>query len=332
MPGDAPTMAASSSPPSFGRQMAQLVVIPAVIALSCVVVALLFTYLTGRPDTIETQLLQLRQSSGLGRLPMGLQDPRYKDRGRAAASLAQSLRTITQPQRRTTVSAALSDILAHHIGEQEHTLRAYLLLALAQLGQPDTLAVIVEHLDHPSPNVAIAAVQALLEYPDRGAAAETIPALRRAATRPDANLRSVTAAALGAMADPDDAATRAVLRDVLANTDGAAREARWNAAAALARLGDEQGAQVVAQLLLSRQALAQTGSGGPNAVTPQEQTRIILATLATLATSLRLPDADVWASVEHLAGADPDLSVRKRARQLLDAHDADAAGAMRQGG
>lgn len=315
---DTPRPAGVGSP-GFGRQMAQLIVIPAVIALGCVVVALLFAYLTGRPDTVETQLLQLRQTSGLGRLPMGLQDPRYKDRGRAAASLAQSIRTLDDPDKRADISAQLADILSHDVGEQESTLRAYLLLALAQLGQPEALGLIVEHLDDPQPTAAIAAVRALLEYPDREAARSAIGPLRRAAGRSDANLRALVAAALGAMAVADDEQTKVVLREMMTSTGAADREARWNAAAALARLGDEQGTRVMAHLLLSREALARLGGpGDPSAISKPGQTRIILASLGTLAIATDVIDPQVWASVRLLASDDPDITVRKQARQLLD--------------
>ncbi len=318
MPDD-PAVDPATGPVGFGRQMAQLVVIPAAIAVGCVVVVLMFAYLTGRPDSVETQLLQLRQTSGLGRLPMGLQDPRYKDRGRAAASLAQSIRTIDDPRQRATLSMSLADILANDIGPQEHLLRAYVLLALAQLGQAESVGPIVEHLSHADATVSAAAVQALLQHPDREAARQGVEALRALLARQEARVRSLAAAALGALARDDDQATKSALRDAISGTGMDYRESRWNATVALARLGDADAAHGVAALLLNRESLAampvETDRGEGRMLSVDDQTRLLLAVLAA---APMIDETSVWQRVEQLAADDPDVAVRRRARQLLE--------------
>ena len=172
MPGQQSTPP-SGSPPSapdkptpWGLQMAQLVIIPALIVIACITLAWMFSVLAGAKDDIDTHLLKLRQSSGAGKLAMGLQDPRYKDRGLAAYNIATMIRHETDPDEKLRISTALAEILEQHVAPDEYVLQDYLLRALGQLGQPGGLDAIMERLDAPHPRIRQGAIGGVLSWPD----------------------------------------------------------------------------------------------------------------------------------------------------------------------
>jgi hypothetical protein len=177
---------------------------------------------------------------------------------------------------------------------------------------------ILDHLPHADATVGAAAVQALLQHPDRQAARQGVAALRTALAGPHAQVRSLAAAALGELAQSDDHATRDALRVAASGTGADFRESRWNATVALARLGDADAAHGVAVLLMNRETLASMpahgGPGQPRSLSADDQTRLLLSVLAV---APMIDHPAVWQRVEVLAESDPDLSVRKRAKEIL---------------
>lgn len=317
--GDQPT-----APPSFTRQMAQLVIIPALIVVAVLAVMGLFAVMAGQQDSIEDQLNRLRQSSGQGRLPMGLQDPRYKDRSLAAHNLAAMLPTIKDPAERARISRELVDILDRHIDPTETELVAFTVLAIGQLGEEGGLDAILARRDASQPGVRRAVAEACANWPDRPEARRGIPILIDYLIDDSPQVATVSATALGALAQPDDAQVVASLREAMGTSDPARRDVRWNAAVALARLGDSRASQFVAGLLLDRQALAQTnqitadGAMTHRTLTPAVQDKVILSTLAAAGS---MTDSVIWGKIGELAENDPNMTVRKAAQGLLQQYE-----------
>lgn len=321
MPADADDAQATIAvppPPGFGRQMAQLVIIPAVIVIVAVGVALLFGRLASTSDSLDNHLLQLSQGSGAGKMVYDLQDPRYKDRGLAAYNIATIIPSIRDPAERRRVSDELTKILRQHVNEDEDLLHIYLLTALGQLGQENAVPTIVSYLDASRPMVRQGAVRGLLSHPDAEAARAGLAGLQALMADADPNVRAEAAAALGELARPGDEGVKLALMENLVGPQSEFREAQWNAAVALARLDHEAGSRFVADVLLNREVLArlpsaESGPGADRAMSNNMQDRVILSTLAA---APDMKDPAIWARIAAIADKDPNLAVRNAALEV----------------
>ena len=339
---------------SIGQQVAQLVVIPSVIVLICIGFFFLFGLLAGQPDSLQNQLSRLRQSSGIGRGPFGLQDPRYKDRSLAAANIARRLPKITDPEQRDWLSSQLVGILKDHVGSEEDELRIYMLLAIGQLGQEEDLDVILAHCDSERSKVLEGAIGGLLSWvssqddkrlaaserleggkPDAQAVFEevdrlhrrgvqlSVPKLIQLVTKGPPVVQAEAAAGLGALADRGDIEVMAALREAMEGVGLEQREVQWNAAIALAKLGDEMGGRIVAEVLLNRHALAEMPAAESGRLALQKmntgmQSRVILTTLAA---AEKMTDTFVQDMIRQIADNDPSPGVRAAAKSLLMRRD-----------
>lgn len=310
--------------PSFGKQMAQLVVIPAVITLAAVGIVVLFAQLGGQQDNIEDQLNRLRQSGGAGRMAYGLQDPRYKDRSFAAASLAEHIREVKDPAERQRISKELIDILDHNVAPEEEMMQIYLLIALGRLGQDDGLEAIIQRFNARESKTREGAIYGVAAWADDQSRLEqarrAVPGLTKLLADEVAVVRMQAAATLGTIAQPGDEAVTDALWEAAAGATGEDREVYWNAAVALARLGDPRGSQIVATLLLDRQALSQLTDteqrGGRTGamLSGRSQDQIILNTLKAAVT---MTDPIVWDKIKALAEDDPSPAIRNAAKKLV---------------
>lgn len=327
-PGDEPSRPAT--PPPLKLQVAQLVVIPAVIVLVCIGLALLFGVLAGAKDSIDTHLLKLRQSSGSGRLAMGLQDPRYKDRGLAAYNIATAIPHIKDTIERQRISQSLIEILKDRVAADEDILQAYLLMAIGQLGQQGGLPAITQRLGSPHPRVRQAAVAGILSWPDPSQAREAVPALQARLADDNPVVRTAAAAAVGKLGSARDPGLTQALHQAMEDTQGLAmREAHWNAAVALARLQDPVGSRYVAEVLLNRDTLKTlpAGESGPQldqTITPAMADRVILATMISVGP---LADTVVWDKIKEIADNDPNKLLRKTAEDLIHQKSKQLSGA-----
>ncbi len=337
MPGDVAASAGTTDaplppPPGLGRQMAQLVIIPAIIVIICIALATLFGLMAGRQTTIDNYLTKLRQSSGAGRMAFDLQDPRYKDRGLAAYNIATLIPEIRKQgdMEMLRVSQALVQILQDNVGENEEALQAYLLLALGELSQPGALEQITKGLTSRHPTVRQAAVRGLLSWNDPQAAAAALPEVLKLLKDESVETAATAAAAAGQLGRAtrqqggDLAPVLAALHEALGNPIMARREVAWNAAIALARLGDPLGERFVAEVLLDRTALSQlaardSGPGVEQKLAPAMQDRLILSTLSAAGD---MTSGDIWAKIKDLSQRDASTAVQSAARQLLLARDA----------
>lgn len=322
-PGDAPL-----PPPSFGRQMAQLIIIPGIIVAVAVGVALLFSNL-GAPQSLDNEFLRLEQSSGGGRMALGLQDPRYQERCRAAANIATRLPEIKTDEEREKMSKRLIGILANNVTPEEDQLQVYLLLAIGMLGRDEALPVIVERSTSPHDNVREAVVNAIVRWPNGEKAREALPRVREMVADNSPATGATAAFTVGFLSKRGDETSIAALRGAMGNTETKYREVQWNAAIALARLGDEAGARYVADALLDRKALSQLPSGEEGASLainmPQAmQDRVLLRSLGSVEA---IDSPLVWAKVREIAKSDPSKGIQKVAKELVIKKDAANPGA-----
>ena len=96
------------------------------------------------------------------------------------------------------------------------------------------------------------------------------------------------------------------------------REVDWDIAIALAKLGDPKGSRIVAGLLLDRGELAQLvaeGGRGPNdTLSPAEQDRIMVYTLAAVPA---MTDEQIWSKIRMIADTDTNSYVKTAAKEQL---------------
>ncbi len=303
-------------PPSFARQMAQLVVIPAIIVIVAVGVALLFGKIAGASDTLDSQILKLKQSSGAGKMAYNLQDPRYKDRSLAAYNIATMIPSVKDADK-AKVSDALVEILRENVGDHEDALQAYLLMAIGRLGQPKGFEAIVERLSSPLPRIREGAISGILAWPNKEQARNAVSRLTVLLSDDTPIVRAKSAAALGELAPRGDATIIAALHEAMTAQGLEQREAVWNSAIALARLGDEQGAQYVADLLLNREYLASQPElleGPQHPMSPGTQDRVILSVLAAART---MPSQIVRDKIRQIVEKDPSRVIRAAAHRIL---------------
>lgn len=355
------------------RQTMQLVVIPAMIVIVAIGVVTLFAMLASAKMDVDNLLRQLSQSSGGGKMAMGVQDPRYKDRFRAAYNLAAIIPTIQDAKERKRISDALIQIIDNHLAQDDEEIDRYLLLALGQLAQVEGLEVILVRIDSRWPAVRATVVHASATWlaqfseqveaaeaeltqahqagddatnsdqqtdaPSPGALVKQAPARRQDLTDivnqsrsrivamltgalgdENSDVRTVAAAAIGKLAQPSDPEVIEALVEAMESLGADVREVHWNAAIALARLGQVRGSQFVAQVLLDREVLSKlqatpSGSRSDQLLSPAAQERIILRTLHAVRD---VTDPVITDKINYLADKDPNLAVRSAAKHLVE--------------
>jgi hypothetical protein len=307
--------------PTFGRQAAQLIIIPAVIVILCIGMAVLFGKLAGSRESLDNNLARLERDSGGGRMAFGLQDPRHKERGLAAYNIATQIPTIKDSAERKRISDRLIVILRDHVSPAERELHVYLLTAVGQLGQPGGFDAIVPWLTAPEAASKQGAIRGVLSWPDAQQAQVAVPQLV-ALLRDEPLVAAEAAAALGELGRADDADVIAALRGAMNATSTEQREVQWNAAVALARLGDEQGSRFVVDVLLNPEALSQLpmssdGPGSQQLLSRGAQDRLMLAVLAS---ARDMTDAGIWSKIQQIADNSDkrySLGIQTAARELL---------------
>jgi HEAT repeat protein len=172
--------------------------------------------------------------------------------------------------------------------------RQYLALALGRTGHAEFATPLLEALPAAEDQELEALIYALGMLRQSRAATPLAALL----DHPRARVRSITAAALGTIASPD---SLPVLRQALGDVEP---NVQWGAAIALARMGDNRGALVLAKLL-DRDYLSQFP-----ALDRQEQNDLMAAAIEAAGT---LKNPDLISEIERLARSDPDMGTRSRA-------------------
>lgn len=233
-------------PPSAGF-LVQLFLVPGLIVAIIVGVWLTFHWLAHLGQDPQAYVRTLRRDN--------------EGRWQAALNLANDLRGPGGAELKAdaTLASELGRILADEsksgrTGEQSQMLRVYLCRALGEFTIPEALAPLLERIqDTTQPQVARAAIEAIAVLSTNLAAAGGSPsganvadAVVAASRSEDAGLRSAAAFTLGVVGEkgtgPADDRLRALLAD--ANND-----VRYNAALALARLGDGASLDTLEEML-----------------------------------------------------------------------------------
>ncbi len=326
-------------PPSFGKQMAQLVIIPAVIAIVAIGLVALFGTLAGDTDSPKDLLTRLKQSSGMGgKLVAGAQDPRYKDRCLAAYNIATMIPGIADPAERRALSDELVQVLRDHVHPADVELQKFLVIALGQLGQEGGLDMVLHFAGSTDREVRQAVIGGVLNWSSRDleAARRGLPALTKMLADTAEPVRTQAAISMWKLARPTDTEVIQALREAMASTgwdegeglsESARREftrrnytnTRWNAAIALAALNEEQGVLFVVDTLLNRQALVKLNGSvltdRDEPMSADEQDRVLASTLSLVST---MTDKRIWERVKQIAeNTSENPSVRQAASQLL---------------
>jgi len=313
-------------PPSMGKQMAQLVIIPAVIAMIAVALFWLFGSLASTSDSMVDQLARIRRNANYtGESLAGAQDPRYRDGLLAAYQLVATIEKLKTDADRKVLSDHLVLILKDNVNPKNTELQYCLLMALGRLAQPGGLEAVLTRADSPHVRVRVAVVGAILDWSARDAqgARAALPVLIGMLDDSHEQVRTPAAAAMSRLARPTDTEVIAPLKEAMGSIgvdpDGRVFQTTVNhAAIALALLNDPQGSAYVADVLLDRKALAALRadmSGKTDAtMLANEQDHVIAGTLLYVG---RMPDERVWSKVRELADHDPNVSIRKAALQLL---------------
>lgn len=317
-------------PPTFGRQMAQLVIIPAVIAMIAIALFWLFGSIAATPDSLSDQLTRLKQSSGYGgNLIAGAQDPRYKDRCQAAFQIATLIEKIKDDKERQSLSNELVTILKERVHEDDQELQYFMVMAIGRLAQPGGFEAVTTRAESKHVQIRIGVVGAILSWAERDLATArgAQPLLAKLLVDSHEQVRTLAAAAAWRVLTTEDSLETSQLtgplKEAMASVgvdpNGRNFQATvTHAAIALASMGDEQGSSHVVNVLLNREALAKQRADSTNQsdalMNANEQDHVIASTLHYVG---KMKDERVWSKVKELAENDPSMSIRKAAVQLI---------------
>ncbi len=319
MPDDESDELSSPSPtdeparPSFGRQVLQLVLIPALIVLAAVAVAYPIIRMVQVDASTESHLMALSRRGGL-----------ENDKWRAIHALATHVGSIKDSKLKSQLSEQLITVLRDSPAGEDGKIHRGIILLVARLQQPDSLEVIRGYGASEHVEVRRAVAMALLGWQDHEAARGAIGDLVVMADDPDVHVKGYAAKVLGTLAVPGDPGVVKSLLKLLDSDVLGAREASWDAAVALARMGNARASMIVADLLLDRQSLGQlpanpgtVGEGGTAARAAMGQNKQTMILLATLSAAGQMTDARVWDKIKRLADSDTNIAIRTAATQLL---------------
>jgi HEAT repeat protein len=222
-------------------------------------------------------------------------------RWQAAFELSRALPNL-DPAERAALSAEILRIFQSlsPARPDDVPVRRYLVLVLGKLGDPGAVEPILKAASDPDPDTRLYAVWALGKLGDPKALAVVTEASRSE----DAGLRKMAAYVLGQLHDRAAAPRlQVLLGDPVADV-------RWNAAIALALLGDSSGLSVL-RSVVDREALTRQATlSGDQAET---------AMVGALKAMALLRDAESLPLLEKVAREDPNLRVRAAAREAVAA-------------
>ena len=322
--------------PRIGRQLAQLIVIPALIVVAGILAALLFVWMASAEQTLDSDVAALRGCQGGGKGPMGFQNPSQKDCWYAAFRLADRIDRIDDAEQRRELSDSLIEILDTGLPQDTGLLHKWLFVAIGRLGQEGGLAELISGMKASNDLARQGAVEGLLNWVNlqeiaRGVLPDpSFDLLVQLLADQSPAVAELAAATLGEFAMPEHEYVVPALARVLEGEASGRRDVRWNAAVALARLGRHQprgehatqvakGSRIVAHLLLDREALALQRDGvvGDRANSPMAAGTQDYVILSTLLVAKDYTDDAIWDKIERLASEDQSRRVQTAARQRL---------------
>jgi len=273
----------------FIRELGQFFVIPSLIVLLCVGVFVMFGLISSESKGVRDFLQEIRTSRG-------------NDRWQAAFEMSRAI--AQQPALRgdERLVREIADAIRSE-GRDDPKVRKYLVIALEKLGSVSAGPILVESLSDSDPEVRMQAARALGAIEGVTGAVEPLGAL---STDEDAVVRKVAVFALGRTHDP------AAVTPLRPRLDDPVEDVRWNAALALAVLGDASGRSVIEQMLDRSHLDAIEG------ITEEQK---VLALINGVQAVYLLKDATLAEKVRTLSREDPSLKVREIAIRALESLD-----------
>ncbi|MCH7814923.1 MAG: HEAT repeat domain-containing protein [Planctomycetes bacterium] len=312
-----------------------LLIVGAIIGCA-VVVVLLFGGLVSEPEHSIDQLIAALERPA-GEKTVGVMLPRDKEVWQAAQELAGRLTKADQEligADRDKIARRLARIVerdgpvAGDLRDGERQKLAFVMMALARVGEPEVLPTLLKQLESPSAATRRAALMALSYYPDPEALGPHISVIARSLLDEAVEVQIVACPVVALVADSADGARTFAadrLADRLVDADP---EVQWNAAIGLGRLADRRSKLVLLDMLdrtfweqkvLNQAPETGTGRGiGAGHPLPAGRVNVYLQT-ATKAAACFLTDPEdpeIREALERLA-EDKHAGVRGSAVKLL---------------
>lgn len=310
-------------PPMTATLMARLFVVPAIIVcvlLAVAVVIVLFgTTTSDKPVSIATLLDRLDHDDGERTLDVMLM-PQAKDSWQAAQELARRLadrdKFLTADEIEPTAQRIVKLIEkfgpGKNVNEAGPAKQYFLMLALARLGTPTAIPTLTALLKDPNASTRQTALQALADMRGVPGIESTIDQMLPLLSDPNTAVQIVACAAVGGLANPQQTVAVNALRAKL----DADREIQWNAAIALAHLGNRSGKMVLMNMLDRSYWEAMDLSyddGGTQVQRKYTEAEISRNLTSAIEAAARLADSDLTSQIAALE-SDKAHAVRDAAR------------------
>ena len=275
---------------SFGNSVLQFFLIPALVVFACVGLFLFFGWLVAEEKSSLDHLRDIK-SGGATR------------RWQAAFELAKQLNNIDRKDRKDIDRLVPEMVDTFREAERDDPrVRRYLALALGHLGDRQAVPVLLEALSDDDPETRIYAIWALGFLGDERA----VEPLLELAQADDAGIRKMAVYSLGTLGALE---ARPTLQAALSDYQ---MDVAWNAAIALAKLGDDSGRDRIFQML-DREFL-----GSVVDMTDEQRSE---AMMNAMKGAVLLADASFRPSLAAISEQDPNLKVRQAAYEALDQLD-----------
>lgn len=270
--------------PSFARTLTQLFLVPALVVGACVVLFFFFGWMISEEKSSLDYLHAIKTGSA-------------NRRWQAAFELAKLLNHQPEKTRTEGLGPEMVDVF-ETAREDDPRVRRYLALALGHLGDAEAVPALLEALRDDDSETRIFSIWALGAIGDRRAVEPLMELVRH----DDPGIRKMAAYSLGALkANEAKPALRAALDDPKVDV-------AWNAAIALAQLGDSSGRDRILQML-DRDFLETVEE-----MTEDQRTETMVTAMSG---ALLLGGEDLQRRLEEISERDPDLKVRQSAYEAL---------------
>lgn len=329
-----------TTPPMTPGFMGRLFLVPLLIVgviIGCaVIVVLLFGGIVTESERSIDQLIAVLERPA-GDKTVGMMLPRDKEVWQAAQELAGRLTAADHElvgADREAVGRRLSSLVRRDglssadLPQGERQKLAFVMMALARIGEPEFLPALLEQLGAPSPGTRRAALLALSYYPEPSDLGRHIAPIAQALLDEAVEVRIVACPVVALVADNAPGAQELAADRLADRLLDAEREVQWNAALGLGRLADRRCKMVLLDMLdrsfwEEKTRYQAPGSGtGPGIPTdhplPAGRVNVYLqAAMQAAACFLTDPeDPEIREAFDHLA-EDKHAGVRGTAVKLL---------------